>query len=80
MKWLAQILAPLFDFLKWCCVTKGWKPTVMLFFMIFLLLGISGGVIYINTLKYAIPPDNPKYVVQKPESIIPEIEYKARLK
>lgn len=79
MKWLSETLQPLFTFLKWCCVEKGWKPTVMLFTMIAILLSATAGTIYIFSLKYAIPPDNPKYVVEKPKSILPDyIEYKDR--
>lgn len=77
MKWLADILKPLFDFLKELCDCP-WKKTVMLFFTMFLLLVITGGIIYVNTLKYAIPHDNPKYVVEKPESNLPEIEYREK--
>jgi len=81
MKFLAEILKPLFDFLKWCCVEKGWKPTMALFVTLFLLVGIAGGIIYINTLKYQSKsvPQYTKRVINKPESIIPNyIEYKNR--
>jgi len=54
---------------------------MMLFFMMFLLVGISAGIIYINTLKYQAKsvPQYTKRVIEKPESILPEyIKYKDR--
>jgi len=54
---------------------------MMLFFMMFLLVGISAGIIYINTLKHQSKsvPQYTKRVIEKPESILPEyVEYKDR--